>query len=203
MSSHMHNAASFTSSKVYRIAICGRAGAGKTTLANALKEEILERTGQVATVVGFADKLKHVCTEMFGMTTKDRKLLQDVGTALRSVRSSVWIDYLVDNHVSGNPNPVIVHDVRYEDEALRLLDAGFVLIHLHVDRGTQIERGRTVGHEHDSETESDKLIKYAHMHASSSTPSDLKRLVDSALTSLRSISKFQGPSMPWDYGVIS
>lgn len=203
MSGHIHGASSHEASKIYRIAICGRAGAGKTTLANALKDEIKLRTDKTACIVGFADKLKDVCKELFGMTTKDRKLLQDVGTALRNIRNTVWIDYLIDNYVTGNPKPVIVHDVRYENEALRLLAAGFVLVHLHVDRDVQISRGRVTGHDHASESSTDALIKYAHMHARSSTPEDLKRLVGMTLNSVQTVAAMQGPSMEWDYGVVS
>ena len=203
MSGHMHGARSHESSKIYRIAICGRAGAGKTTLANALSDEIKLRTGKAASIVGFADKLKDVCREIFRMESKDRELLQGVGTALRSIRDTVWIDYLMDNHVTGKTEPIIVHDVRYENEALRLLSAGFVLVHLHVDRKIQIDRGRITGHDHDSESSTDELIKYAHMHARSSTPEDLKRLVNMALQSVRTVAAMQGPSMHWEYGVVS
>ena len=163
-----------------RIGICGKAGAGKTTLANAIADEC-ETRGMHTRVVAFADKLKEICTDVFGMKDKDRKLLQRVGMAMRNVDERVWIDYLIRVHddeakYDDDNNCIVVHDVRFLNEAEALLSKGYTLVHLGVDRDTQLDRGRCVGHNHVSETGVDELMSLCSFHNVLLTMNDTRRL---------------------------
>ena len=164
-----------------RIGIIGRAGAGKTTLAHALLDRIKEINGEDTQIVAFADKLKDICRDVFGMVDKDRALLQKVGDALRSVKKSVFIDYLMRT-VDSNPDKhIIIHDIRFPNEARACLSRGFDLVFLDVDEATQIARGRRTGHEHKSESGVDGLTAFASLHATSSNSHELDALVEQIL----------------------
>jgi hypothetical protein len=95
--------------------------------------------------VAFADKLYDICRDLFNMSHKDRRLLQDVGTAMKSVRNSVWIDYLMqsvnnNNTATSTSIDVIVDDGRYKDELTAMKLNGFILIRLKVDESIQLRR---------------------------------------------------------------
>ena len=84
------------------------------------------------------------------MSHKDRCLLQDVGTAMKNIRNSVWIDYLMRyintittataTATGASPINVIVDDGRYKDELAAMKLNGFILIRLNVDESTQLRR---------------------------------------------------------------
>lgn len=127
-----------------KIAICGKMCSGKTTLCSAIiaKYPSYRR-------MSFAGKLYSICHDLFGMSTnpmhKDRRLLQDVGTAMKTIRNSVWIDYLmrsintIDADGSSSVD-VIVDDGRFKDELVAMKNDGFILIRLRVDESVQIRR---------------------------------------------------------------
>ena len=115
-----------------RVGVLGKMCAGKTTLANALVKQGYTR-------MAFADKVKEIARELFGMTSKDRPLLQAIGQGMRNIRATVWIDYLLSKVEGDN---IVIDDVRYENEVLALKEAGFIIIYLDVDRQTQKERIR-------------------------------------------------------------
>lgn len=74
--------------------------------------------------------------------TKHRKLLQEVGDVLRSVKSSCIIDYLVkhsDDLISEGKS-VVCDDARYPKEIESLSHGGFLSIRLNIDKELQIER---------------------------------------------------------------
>ena len=55
-----------------KIGICGKMASGKTTLARGFEEEGYQ-------IMSLADEVKRVGRELFGMTVKDRPLLQKIG----------------------------------------------------------------------------------------------------------------------------
>ena len=91
------------------IAITGKMCAGKTTLANHIKDKFPE---QNYVVNSFSTKVKDIAKDLFGMRDKDRILLQQIGTKMREIRDDVWINYIFNK----NYNNVIIDDVRYVNE---------------------------------------------------------------------------------------
>ena len=113
----------------------------------------------------FASKLKEIATDLFGMTTKDRKLLQILGTKMKEIDDKVWIKYLLKS--IDNENNVVIEDVRYINEYDALKTNGFVFIYLDIDKKLQKERLMSLYQndydqhirqsKHSSETESERL----------------------------------------------
>lgn len=145
------------SSRDYEIggvfAICGKANAGKTTIANILQDKltklaaggVLDKNITVRKVA-FADALKEVIAKTFDITVDEieaikrdantcatlgnhtlsvRKLLQRFGTeAMRGTfGDNFWTDYLITN-IRGANNIAIIDDCRFVNE-LDSLDAAF------------------------------------------------------------------------------
>ena len=106
---------------------------GKSSLANLLCE-----SEPRFIKLSFAGKIKILARELFGMETKDRHLLQQIGTKMREIRSSVWIDYLLAE--AEDKSFVVVDDVRYPDELQALRSAGFTIVYLEVDPEVQRQR---------------------------------------------------------------
>ena len=71
-----------------KIAIIGKMCSGKSFLSNYLVQE------KNFTRIGFGDFVKKYAAEIFGMETKDRKLLQDLGQKLRQIDRYVWVKLL-------------------------------------------------------------------------------------------------------------
>ena len=131
-----------------RLAFVGRMGDGKTSAADWLVKE------RGFTKYSFADKLKEIATDLFGMKEKDRKLLQKLGTdAIRSQFPTAWIDYLVRTIQEEDANRVVVDDCRFDNEAVALRAQGFKIVRI-VKVGERKALGLTeeTAH-HSSETE--------------------------------------------------
>lgn len=124
-----------------KIAFFGPAASGKTWCANHLVDKHnFEK-------VAFADKLKEIARDLFGVTGKngpDRKVLQDLGQKMREIQEDVWINYLLKN-VEGTSlalekdyksgwlltQPIggwVLDDLRYVNEAAALREDGWTLI---------------------------------------------------------------------------
>jgi hypothetical protein len=116
------------------------------------------------TKIGFADKLKSVCADLFGMVEKDRTLLQVVGQKMREVDELVWVCYaLKDNSADSR---IVVPDVRYRNEAKFIRNMGGILIRLECGQYERVSRyekvyGYTPSPEqinHASETDLDDFL---------------------------------------------
>ena len=116
-----------------KIAICGKMASGKTTLADWFAEhhDFLK--------ISLAAKVKGVAKDLFGMTHKDRRLLQQIGMKMREIKEDVWIDYLINLQVDEGEN-LIVDDVRFINEAEKLKTAGWTLIRINIDDDLQKQR---------------------------------------------------------------
>jgi len=124
-----------------KIAIAGRMASGKTTLAQELVKDF-QRNGQEASIVSLAGKVKEIATDLFGMTEKNRPLLQQIGMKMREIEPDVWLDYVINiaDEEQAKGNIVIVDDVRFVNEAEKLYQKGWKVIRIAVDEETQMER---------------------------------------------------------------
>lgn len=110
------------------IGIAGKMGSGKDTAGDYLKSKYLFKK------VSFAAKVKEIGNDLFAVEKKDkwgRYVYQQVGSLMRQIKSTVWIDYLfrkiddirLDNYDKGNPDTsFVITDVRYVNEASHLLN---------------------------------------------------------------------------------
>lgn len=120
-----------------RIALLGRSGAGKDTFADFLVEE------RNFTKMFFAEPLYLIANEVFGMTKKNRELLQDIGIALRGVDEEVLVNNLkkrVEEAEKAGIENIIITDVRQENEFNALKEMGFVFIYIDADLDKRMER---------------------------------------------------------------
>lgn len=150
-----------------RIAFSGKAGSGKTTMANYL----VEHFGFVR--YSFADAVKEIATEIFGMEDKDRGLLQAIGTKMREIDVDVWVQYTM-NKIEAEDHPnVVIDDCRFLNEAERLKDYGFTIIGL-TGRGWDLPSEQAA---HPSETEAG-LIECDSIINTGDSASAFEELVD-------------------------
>ena len=116
-----------------KIGICGKMASGKTTIA-----EYLTLLDEPFDIISMAGEVKRVGRELFGMTKKDRPLLQQIGMKMREIRESVWLDAVI-NEAKHHPDAVC-DDVRFVNEAKNLKDAGWLLVKLEIDDELQKSR---------------------------------------------------------------
>lgn len=97
------------------IAISGKLKSGKDTIADYLVQEYGFKR------IAFADKLKDIAKDLFFWDgNKDdygRKLLQDLGMQMRSIKQDVWVDYVFRTIRNHNDMNWVITDVRYKNEA--------------------------------------------------------------------------------------
>jgi len=147
------------------VGLLGQAKSGKDTIATYLKSN--HNFHQLA----FADKLKNVTKDLFGLSISQvysqegkmemiprygktpRTLLQEVGTALRSVHPSIWIDYVISDYLSHYQTTnrhVVISDVRYINEVEAIRNANGLVVRV-VREDYQSLQGAEA--QHASETE--------------------------------------------------
>lgn len=114
-----------------KVGICGKMASGKTTLAKGFIEEGFE-------IVSMADGVKRVGREVFGMTMKDRHLLQQIGMKMREIRPTVWLDLLMKQ--SDEVENAVCDDIRFVNEATTLKENGWYLIKIDIDENLQRNR---------------------------------------------------------------
>lgn len=116
-----------------KIALVGKAGSGKDTVAGILKEQYDIET------MALADPIYTIANDLFKMKEKDRQLLRDIGKSLREIDDYIFIKYLVDR-VNNSSKDIIVTDVRILKEYNRLRNEGFKFIILETDNENRYER---------------------------------------------------------------
>ena len=93
------------------ILISGKQRAGKDTTA-----KMLSNFWEGAEIIHFADKLKDLARELFDMQGKDRQLLIDLGSKMRSIDPDVWVRYALKK-MEAEPDKIwIVPDWRFKNE---------------------------------------------------------------------------------------
>jgi len=116
-----------------RIAFIGKMGAGKS-FTSSIVREIYPHVQKLA----FADPIKKIAVEHFGMTHKDRRLLQVIGTTGRLIHPTVWTDKLIRN--VKDSESYVIDDVRYKNECEELRNKGFCIVYLDVTESVRIQR---------------------------------------------------------------
>lgn len=129
------------------ICISGKAGAGKDTVGQVIKDKLTEQ-GMEVLVTHNADLLKFICRSLFDWDgQKDeagRHLLQYVGTdIIRKQNPDYWVNFLIDmfSFFGSQWDYAIIPDCRFPNEIDRLKEAGYRVIHIHVER--EMESGLT------------------------------------------------------------
>lgn len=117
------------------VGICGKMGSGKDTIADYLVGKFLGKK------IAFAERLKELAKELFNVEKKDkrgRRILQQLGAAMRSIDEDVWINSLMYNY---NPEEfTVISDIRYLNEARAIINKGGIVIHIEVPDYIRKER---------------------------------------------------------------
>ena len=158
-----------------KIGLLGKMASGKTTTAN-LFQQYFPQVHRLS----FADPVKQIATDIFGMTGKNRKLLQEIGGKMREIDPEVWIKYTIRQ--AQQYSDVVIDDVRYLNEINALKDAGFTIIYLEVTPEQQ--RDRILVNYWDDATqhferlnhESEQADQYAHLADHTITAGTLEQL---------------------------
>ncbi len=131
----------YNKKKYLKIAIMGKMCSGKTTLSNHIKQFLTSKYSIELKSKTFAGKVYELAYDLFNMDRqkKDRKLLQTIGTLMRSVDEEVWVKYLMKNTQYSN---VIVEDCRYENEFAALEKEEFIFIKIDIEKEYQVYRLR-------------------------------------------------------------
>jgi len=119
---------------VLRLAVSGKMRSGKDTLADRLVERYGFRR------YAFADRLKEVARELFGMPpgAKNRHLLVELGRKMCEIDKLVWV-----NHVLGQMPlrcDVVISDLRFRYEYLALKAFDFVMVRVDSDEDARLRR---------------------------------------------------------------
>lgn len=129
------------------IALIGKAGAGKSTVAEVLATFGYQRHS-------FAAKLRNVAVDLWGEEARnDRDKLQKLGVAVRGIEADTWVDNFVRDVEQAADDPlgravpyrVVVDDCRFPNEVWRLAELGFVFVRVEADRSTRIVRLKANG----------------------------------------------------------
>lgn len=141
------------------LALTGKAGAGKDTVA-----EVLREIYPVYYRVAFADKLKEVAALIWGPSARtNREYLQKLGVAVREIDPDAWVTAALSQltedgylHYSAieayrpppsvpTIRPVVITDMRFPNEIRETVARGFVTVKVVADRGTRLNRLRDNG----------------------------------------------------------
>lgn len=120
-----------------KIAICGKMASGKTTIADALCQELGFKR------FSLAGGVKDLANFLFDIPEghKDRVAYQKVGDGARkTLYPDIWIDVLKGRINESNPSYVVVDDVRYLNEVQKLRQSGWYIIKVEIDDELQIQR---------------------------------------------------------------
>jgi dephospho-CoA kinase len=118
-----------------RVAISGPMASGKSWVASLLVNQYGYRK------IALADKLKEIAADLFevkGKSSKERKILQELGNKIREIDPDIWVNYVVKK--VGFEDNIVIDDVRYLNEARVLKENGFKLITITTPREVRLER---------------------------------------------------------------
>ena len=167
-----------------RLFVMGKAGAGKSEVVKHLVDQH-----------GFIDyelsgKIKAVAEDLFGLTTKNRAFLQQLGAKMRELDPEVWIKYVAREIEWEEPKRAVVQAVRYRNEYDYFRDCGFKAVLVTAPLSVRLARlerrdgtaqTNTLGHI--SETDLDGL-EADRLLVNDGSISDLQLQVDKLVRSL-------------------
>ena len=137
--------------KVVKIALCGKARAGKDTVA----DHLFFHYGFYK--IAFADKMKKVAHEVFfdvPYSPKPRRLYQDFGEYCRKIDPLVWVKHVEDTiatweqyseQVKHDSFHIVVTDMRNEIEANWARENGYTVIKIEADYEVRADRALRTG----------------------------------------------------------
>ncbi len=117
-----------------KIAFCGAMGSGKTFAANLIKSQ------QDVNVLSIAKPIKEIVTDM---GHKGRSAHIMVGMVGRQVDDNVWVNNLmdrIDSHEKAGRTNLVVDDIRFQNEAKALKEAGFTIVYLNTPWHVRFQR---------------------------------------------------------------
>lgn len=121
------------------VVISGKAQSGKDTTAEFMNAA-LNSKGYRVIITHYADLLKYICSSFLGWDgNKDeygRSLLQRVGTEMRNGDENYWVNFIIKILYAFENmwDYVIIPDTRYPNEIDSLIDFGFEVIHIRIER---------------------------------------------------------------------
>lgn len=145
------------------IALVGKAGSGKSSAAAVLEQIVLPDTPAASYErISFAGSLRVIAEQLWGYDARnDRSKLQSLGMAVRGIDAYTWIR-LWKERVRAATWPVVVDDLRFNNEYWAARGLGFVTVRITAPRLLRIDRLKASGKwqneeqlEHVSETELD------------------------------------------------
>ena len=118
-----------------RVAFTGKMCTGKTHAADALSSEYkLEKRS-------FAAKIKELARDLFGMTEKDRGLLQSLGEKMKEIDNDVWVNFIERDILRMKKSDgIVIDDLRFQHELDMLKRHGFLIVRLSVPDDVQLDR---------------------------------------------------------------
>ena len=123
------------------IAVCGRMGAGKTTIVDFLVDKFKYEKA------GFADAIYDVAERIWGPAARmDRGKLIDVGKKVREIDEHAWVDALdreLDTYITDSP--LVVDNLRFPNEYWMLKRRGFVIVRVAADEEKRVDRLQRTG----------------------------------------------------------
>lgn len=122
----------FRLQKINKIALVGKICSGKTFVANYLVNNYK------FTKYSFADSLKKIAKDYYGMKKKDRKLLQDLSIKMKEIDKNVFVNYLIKK-INKYDN-LVIDDLRFENELIELKKRNFKIIKLKISKINQLNR---------------------------------------------------------------
>lgn len=115
-----------------RIALCGKMGSGKSTIADLLNDELN------FTTISFGHGVKKIAKDLFNMKNKDRNLLQILAEKIKEIDNNIWIKYALKD--IKNIENIVIDDLRFPNELEYLKKHGFIIIRINISRKEQVER---------------------------------------------------------------
>lgn len=101
----------------------GVLSSGKSEYVKGLKE-LLEKEFKIkAYTISFSDVISEVAKERYGMTERNRRILQSVGNEERKNDPTIWAKRVIERIYKEGSTPVLIDSIRMPEEAVALRHA--------------------------------------------------------------------------------